>query len=141
MGFSTSTPTREAGRAGRGGGLPTYAGAACMQELVYGQGVDGHKHGFQDIKDVVLGRGLVRRAICVVEALQGPHHGCDDPCNSSTNAWVKTVPLYLCRVSMSSLRVPAISDIAMLGLASHSQFQSFNLAKILSSGRFSSALP
>ena len=50
-----------------------------MQERVYGQGMDGHKHGFQDIKDVVLGRGLVRRAICVVEALQGPHHGCDDP--------------------------------------------------------------
>jgi len=71
-----------------------------MQQSVDGHDVDGHHEhrsdgvkriheqvldfvfsidGLQDIEDIVLGWRLVGCPIFVVEALQGPHHGCDEP--------------------------------------------------------------
>ena len=59
----------------------------------------------------------------------------------STKLGVKTVPLCLGMLSQLSLRVAAISDMPMFGRLSHSQFQSFKRARILSSGRSCRASP
>lgn len=58
-----------------------------------------------------------------------------------TNDVVKTVPLNLEICSQLSFKVAAISDMAIFGLLSHSQFQCFSLANILSSGRSCRASP
>ena len=87
-----------------------------------------------------VGGSFVERSL-LSRRRKGPIMGVMTPCYSSTNASVKTVRLYSSMVSMLSFKVLAISEITMFGLANHSQFQSFNLARILLSGRFSSALP
>ena len=60
---------------------------------------------------------------------------------SLMNCSVKTVPLYGPMLSQLSLRVLAISLIAMLGRDTHFHFQSFNVQRILLSDKFCSASP
>ena len=67
--------------------------------------------------------------------------GLQNVCNWFTKLLAKTVPLNREILSQYSFNVDAISDMAMFGLLSHSQFQFFNRANILSSGRSCSASP
>lgn len=67
--------------------------------------------------------------------------GSQNVCTLSTKVGVNTVPLCLMMCLKLSLRVAAISDIAIFGRLSHSQFHDFNLARILSSGTSCNASP